>query len=98
MNYDDQTILLNVSAQLTVTEKYSHVAKIFLEGLYDASRGVMHTVGCREIHSQKFIDCLIEVKVQFSSKSTRWLINPIASVTIASLRNPEDPFISVQST
>ncbi|KAH0708860.1 hypothetical protein KY290_010375 [Solanum tuberosum] len=91
--YDDQNILLNVSAQLTVTEKYfSHVAKVFLEGLYDASRGVMHTVGCREIHSQKFMDCLIEVKVQYSSKTTRWLINPTASVSITSLRNPEDQF------
>ncbi|KAK4359462.1 hypothetical protein RND71_021691 [Anisodus tanguticus] len=48
----NQEILLNVSAQLTLTEKYfSHVAKIFLEGVYDASRGVMHTVGCREIRS-----------------------------------------------
>ncbi|KAK4726613.1 hypothetical protein R3W88_031530 [Solanum pinnatisectum] len=91
--YDDQNILLNVSAQLTVTAKYfSHVAKVFLEGLYDASRGLMHTVGCRETHSQKFMDCLIEVKVQYSSKTTRWLINPTASVSITSLRNPEDLF------
>lgn len=52
----------------------------------------MHTVGCREIHSQKFMDCLVQVKVQYSSKTTRWLINPTTSVSIPSLRNPEDLF------
>lgn len=49
----------------------------------------MHTIGCREIHSQKFMDCLIEVKVQYSSKTTKWLINPTASVSITCLRKPE---------
>ncbi|KAK4354446.1 hypothetical protein RND71_026640 [Anisodus tanguticus] len=75
-------------------EYFSHVAKIFLEGVYNASKGVMHIGGCSEIRSQNEsnLDCVIEVKVQYSSKTTRWLINPTARLSIASLQNLEDPF------
>ncbi|CAK9174674.1 unnamed protein product [Ilex paraguariensis] len=101
----DRKLPLNISAHLTLTEEhYGHISKLFLEGLYDPVGGKMYLIGCRRVpESQTFLsnnntslerkmDCLIEVKIEYSSITTRWLINPTAKVSIASQRGEEDPF------
>ncbi|KAK9266278.1 hypothetical protein L1049_001799 [Liquidambar formosana] len=100
-NSTKQKPLLNVSAQLSMSgNSYSHIPMLFLEGLYDPRGGRMYLIGCRDVPGfQKFksvnfesrMDCLIEVKVEYSSKTTRWLINPTAKISISSRRNEEDP-------
>lgn len=94
---------LNISAQLSLTgTRYSHVAELLVEGLYDQFVGKMHLIGCRSVpSSMKFgkenltlennMDCLIEVKVEYTSKTTRWLVNPTVKVSIISQRKETNP-------
>ena len=98
-----QNQFLNVSAYLTLTgESYGHISLLFLEGLYNPLDGKIFFVGCRDapvFHEsiinnpslENRMDCLIEVKVEYSSRTIRWLINPTAKVSISSQRNDEDP-------
>ena len=99
----NQNQLLNVSASLTLTgESYGHISMLFLEGLYNPLDGKIFFIGCRDVpvfqesiinnpSLESRMDCLIEVTVEYSSKTTRWLINPTAKVSITSQRNEEDP-------
>ncbi|XVF86538.1 hypothetical protein PTKIN_Ptkin18bG0049200 [Pterospermum kingtungense] len=46
----EKKLLLNVSAQLTITGKdYSNFSLLFVEGLYDPHFGRMYLVGCRDV-------------------------------------------------
>ena len=99
----NQNLLLNVSAYLTLTgESYGHISMLFLEGLYNPLDGKIFFIGCRDVpvfqesiinnpSLDSRMDCLIEVTVEYSSKTTRWLRNPTAKVSITSQRNEGDP-------
>ncbi|KAH7547347.1 hypothetical protein FEM48_Zijuj01G0300100 [Ziziphus jujuba var. spinosa] len=101
--YTEKQLLLNVSAQLTVSGKdYSNFSVLFLEGLYDEHVGKMYLVGCRDVRASweilyesmdldSGLDCLIEVVVSYPPTTSRWLVNPTASISIASRRNEDDP-------
>ena len=109
----NQNLLLNVSAYLTLTgESYGHISMLFLEGLYNPLDGKIFFIGCRDVpvfqesiinnpSLESRMDCLIEVTVEYSSKTTRWLRNPTAKVSITSQRNVEDTLyfspISIQT-
>ncbi|MED6110966.1 hypothetical protein PIB30_047963 [Stylosanthes scabra] len=86
---------------MTLSERYWReddevVSPYFLEGVYDPLAGDMHLIGCRKVSSndsssvEHGLDCLVEVKVQYSSESTRWLKNPSVEMTITSQRSEED--------
>ncbi|KAH9714824.1 PII uridylyltransferase [Citrus sinensis] len=101
--YTEKQLLLNVSAQLSITEKsYSNFSVLFLEGLYDPHVGKMYLVGCRDVRAswkilfdsmdlEAGLDCLIEVVVSYPPTTSRWLVNPTAKIYIASQRNDDDP-------
>ncbi|KAK1360132.1 hypothetical protein POM88_044606 [Heracleum sosnowskyi] len=101
--FKEDGLHLNISAQLSLTgTRYSHVAELLVEGLYDPFEGKMHLIGCRSVpNSMKFgkenltlennMDCLIEVKVEYTSKTTRWLVNPTVKVSIISQRKQTNP-------
>ncbi|KAF3450818.1 hypothetical protein FNV43_RR06907 [Rhamnella rubrinervis] len=101
--YTEKQLLLNVSAQLSISGKdYSNISVLFLEGLYDQHVGKMHLVGCRDVRAsweilyesmdlESGLDCLIEVVVSYPPTTSRWLVNPTASISIASQRNDDDP-------
>ncbi|RVW77118.1 hypothetical protein CK203_047764 [Vitis vinifera] len=107
-----QDQLLNISAHFTLSgESHAHISVLYLEGLYNPLLGKAFLIGCRDIplsqgsinitSLESRMDCLIEVKVEYSSKTTRWLINPTAKVSITSQRNVEDTLyfspISIQT-
>ncbi|XP_021298677.1 uncharacterized protein LOC110427465 isoform X1 [Herrania umbratica] len=99
----EKQLLLNVSAQLTITGKdYSIFSVLFLEGLYDPHFGRMYLVGCRDVRAswkilfqsmdlESGLDCLIEVIVSYPPTTARWLVNPTARISIASQRTEDDP-------
>ncbi|KAL8099001.1 hypothetical protein AgCh_031634 [Apium graveolens] len=101
--FTEDGLHINISAQLSLTgTRYSHVAELLVEGLYDPFEGKMHLIGCRSVpSSMKFgkenltlendTDCLIEVKVEYTSKTTRWLVNPTVKVSIISQRKETNP-------
>lgn len=101
--YTEKQLLLNVSAQLTISGKaFSNFSVLFLEGLYDPHVGKMYLVGCRDVRAswkilyesmdlEAGLDCLIEVVVSYPPTTSRWLVNPAASISIASQRNEDDP-------
>ncbi|EXB80182.1 hypothetical protein L484_003183 [Morus notabilis] len=101
--YSDNQLLLNVSAQLFITGKeYNNVSALFLEGLYDQRVGKMYLLGCRDVRASwqvlhdsmdldNGLDCLIEVIVSYPPTTSRWLVDPTASISIASQRNDDDP-------
>ncbi|PQQ21264.1 uncharacterized protein Pyn_31435 [Prunus yedoensis var. nudiflora] len=101
--YTEKQLLLNVSAQLTISGKaFSNFSVLFLEGLYDPHVGKMYLVGCRDVRAswkilyesmdlEAGLDCLIEVVVSYPPTTSRWLVNPAASISIASRRNEDDP-------
>ncbi|MED6217330.1 hypothetical protein PIB30_016734 [Stylosanthes scabra] len=95
--------LINISLHMSLSERYwgelegdEVVSPYFLEGVYDPLAGDMHLIGCRKVSSnnnssvEHGLDCLVEVKVQYSSESTRWLKNPSLEMTITSQRSEED--------
>ncbi|GAV69183.1 DUF2921 domain-containing protein [Cephalotus follicularis] len=101
--YTEKQLLLNVSAQLTVSrEAFSNFSVLFLEGLYDPHVGKMYLVGCRNVRASPNIlfesmgleaglDCLIEVVVSYPPTTARWFVNPTARISIASQRTEDDP-------
>ncbi|KAH0457688.1 hypothetical protein IEQ34_013003 [Dendrobium chrysotoxum] len=98
----EKQLLLNVSAQLTLSEKpYSNVSLLYLEGLYNPIDGKMYLIGCRDARAswkilfdsmdlEDGLDCLIEVKVEYPPTTARWFMNPMAKVFITSKRNDDD--------
>ncbi|KAK2967767.1 hypothetical protein RJ640_029663 [Escallonia rubra] len=88
--------LVFIEAPIKLREKsYNHVEKLYLEGLYDPLAGEMYLIGCRKVvvesvNVERGLDCLIDVKIEYSSETTRWLINPTATITITSQRNESD--------
>lgn len=101
--YTEKQLLLNVSAQLTITgQAFSDLSVIFLEGLYDPLVGKMYLVGCRDARAswkvlyesmdlEAGLDCLIKVVVSYPPTTSRWLVNPAAHISIASQRTEDDP-------
>ncbi|XVE88991.1 hypothetical protein DITRI_Ditri19aG0114300 [Diplodiscus trichospermus] len=101
--YTEKQLLLNVSAQLTITGKdNSNFTVLFLEGLYDPHFGRIYLVGCRDVRASSKIlfqsmdlesglDCMTEVIVSYPPTTARWLVNPTARISIVSQRNEDDP-------
>ena len=101
--YTEKQLLINVSAQLTLTGKaYNNFSVIFLEGLYDPHVGKMYLVGCRDVRAswkilfasmdlEAGMDCLVEVVVSYPPTTARWLVNPTAKISITSKRTEDDP-------
>ncbi|KAK6912140.1 Protein of unknown function DUF2921 [Dillenia turbinata] len=101
--YTEKQLLLNVSAQLTLSRKsYSNFSMLFLEGLYDPRAGQMYLIGCRDARAswailfesmdlENGLDCLVEVVVSYPPTTVRWLVNPTAKISIASQRTEDDP-------
>lgn len=100
--YTEKQLLLNVSAQLSLSGKgYSNFSMLFLEGLYDPHVGKMYLIGCRDVRAswsvlyqsydlEAGMDCLIEVVVSYPPTTTRWLVNPTATISIESQRTDDD--------
>ncbi|KAG0461508.1 hypothetical protein HPP92_021805 [Vanilla planifolia] len=99
----EEHLLLNVSAELTISEKqYSNFSTLYLEGLYNPVDGKMYLIGCRDVRAswkilfdsmdlENGLDCSIEVKVEYPPTTARWLMIPTAKVCITSNRNDDDP-------
>ncbi|BAT98545.1 hypothetical protein LR48_Vigan406s013500 [Vigna angularis] len=100
--YTEKQLLINVSAQLSLAGKgYSNFSVLFLEGLYDPHVGKMYLIGCRDVRAswkvlyqsydlEAGMDCLIEVVVAYPPTTTRWLVDPRATISIESQRNDDD--------
>ncbi|XP_020227447.1 uncharacterized protein LOC109808741 [Cajanus cajan] len=100
--YTERQLLVNVSAQLSLAGKgYSNFSVLFLEGLYDPHVGKMYLIGCRDVRAswkvlyqsydlEAGMDCLIEVVVAYPPTTTRWLVNPRATLSIESQRTEDD--------
>lgn len=101
--YTEKQLLINVSAQLTLTGKaYNNFSVLFLEGLYDPHVGKMYLVGCRDVRAswkilfesmdlEAGMDCLLKAVVSYPPTTARWLVNPTAKISISSRRNEDDP-------
>jgi hypothetical protein len=95
--------VVNVSAELTAIRMYlSPVQVMSVEGVYSPEDGRMHLIGCRSVHApwrvlarsrdlEDGMDCSIEVTVEYPPTTMRWLVNPVAKVTVASTRADDDP-------
>ncbi|KAJ9548690.1 hypothetical protein OSB04_021233 [Centaurea solstitialis] len=101
--HDHQVLKISLNLDLieapvkTKEESYRHVSKLYLEGVYDQSIGKLFLIGCRKvsfdhIDLERGLDCSIEVAIGYSPQNTRWLINPTATITIASQRNETDVY------
>ncbi|XP_027344771.1 uncharacterized protein LOC113857184 isoform X2 [Abrus precatorius] len=100
--YTEKQLLMNVSAQLSLTGKgYSNFSVLFLEGLYDPHVGKMYLIGCRDVRAswkvlyqsydlEAGMDCLIQVVVAYPPTTTRWLVQPTATISIESQRTDDD--------
>ncbi|GAU13807.1 hypothetical protein TSUD_261340 [Trifolium subterraneum] len=100
--YTEKQLLLNVSAQLSLSGKgYGNFSALFLEGLYDPHVGKMYLIGCRDVRAswnvlyesydlESGMDCLIQVVVSYPPTTTRWLVNPTATISIESQRTDDD--------
>ncbi|KAM7254263.1 hypothetical protein ACFE04_031945 [Oxalis oulophora] len=102
--YTEKQLLLNVSAQLTVSGvgHFTNFSMLFLEGLYDQHVGKMYLIGCRDVRAswnilfesmdlESGLDCLIETVVSYPPTTARWLSNPMATISISSQRPEDDP-------
>ncbi|KAK7255298.1 hypothetical protein RIF29_28705 [Crotalaria pallida] len=101
--YTEKQLLINVSAQLSVTGKnYGNFSVLFLEGIYDPHVGKMYLIGCRDVRAswnilyqsydlEAGLDCLIEVVVAYPPTKARWLVNPAVKISIESRRTDDDP-------
>ncbi|XP_072985362.1 uncharacterized protein [Typha latifolia] len=99
----ERELLLNVSAQLTISgQTFINASLLYLEGLYNPIDGKMYLIGCRDVRAswkilfesmdlEDGLDCLIEVKIEYPPVTARWLINPTAKIIITSQRNNDDP-------
>ncbi|CAO2037879.1 unnamed protein product [Urochloa humidicola] len=100
---DKHNRIVNVSAELTAIRMYhSPVPVMSVEGVFNPEDGRMHLIGCRNVHApwrvlskirdlEDGMDCSIEVTVEYPPTTMRWLINPVAKVTVGSTRDNEDP-------
>lgn len=100
--YTEKQLLINVSAQLSLTGKgYSNFSVLFLEGLYDPHVGKLYLIGCRDVRApwkvlyqsydlEAGMDCLIQVVVAYPPTTTRWLVDPRATISIESQRTDDD--------
>lgn len=103
--YTEKQLLMNVSAQLSLTGKgYGNFSVLFLEGLYDPHVGKMYLIGCRDVPAswkvlyqsyglEAGMDCLIDVVVSYPPTTTRWLVNPTATISIESQRTDDDALL-----
>ncbi|KAK4361962.1 hypothetical protein RND71_017203 [Anisodus tanguticus] len=102
--YTEKQLLLNVSAQLSLTgsTSYNNISSLFVEGLYDPHVGKMYLIGCRDVRAswkilyestdlEAGLDCLIEVVIAYPPTTARWLVNPTAKISVSSQRNEDDP-------
>ncbi|KAL3005184.1 hypothetical protein AAZX31_08G205900 [Glycine max] len=100
--YTEKQLLINVSAQLSLTGKGYSFSVLFLEGLYDLHVGKLYLIGCRDVRAswkvlyqsydlEAGMDCLIQVVVAYPPTTTRWLVDPRASISIESQRTDDDP-------
>ncbi|ESQ30155.1 hypothetical protein EUTSA_v10011203mg [Eutrema salsugineum] len=101
--YTEKQLLLNVSAQITLTgDGFGNFSVLYLEGLYDEHVGKMYLVGCRDVRAswkvlfesgdlEAGLDCLIDVVVSYPPIKSRWLADPTAKVSISSRRSDDDP-------
>lgn len=101
--YTENQLLLNVSAQLFISGKeYNNVSVVLLEGLYNQRTGKMYLLGCRDVRAswqvlhdsmdlENGLDCSIEVIVSYPPTTSRWLVDPTVTISIASQRNDDDP-------
>ncbi|XP_076920672.1 uncharacterized protein LOC143581872 [Bidens hawaiensis] len=101
--YTEKQLLINVSAQISLTgPQYANFSNLFVEGLYHPLVGKLYMVGCRDVRASwnvlydsadlvDGLDCLIEVVVSYPPTTTRWLVNPTATILISSQRSAVDP-------
>lgn len=101
--YTEKQLLLNVSAQLTLSQNsITNISTLFLEGLYDEHVGKMYLIGCRDVRAswkvlyesmdlENGLDCLVEAIISYPPTTARWLVNPTATISISSQRNSDDP-------
>lgn len=91
---------IEVSGHLSITGSRTNIS-LFFEGLFDPTVGEMYLIGCQDVQEIKHvknnsrnldggIDCLTDIKVQYSPKNARWLLNPNIKVSINSRRRKED--------
>ncbi|RCV04658.1 hypothetical protein SETIT_1G018200v2 [Setaria italica] len=96
--------ILNVSAEFTASRNnfLSPSSVMSLEGVYSPEDGRMYLIGCRNVHApwralskrsdlEDGMDCSIEVTVEYPPTTTRWLVSRAAKVSIASVRDEDDP-------
>ncbi|CAI9114057.1 OLC1v1014676C1 [Oldenlandia corymbosa var. corymbosa] len=103
VEYSEKQLLINVSAQIGLTGKlYENFSVIFVEGLYHPVVGKMYLIGCRDVQAswktlhesmdlEDGLDCRVEVIVSYPPTTSRWLVNPTATISISSQRNEDDP-------
>ncbi|KAI9110323.1 hypothetical protein K1719_018765 [Acacia pycnantha] len=101
--YTEKQLLLNVSAQLSITGKaYTNFTVLFLEGIYDQHVGKMYLIGCRDVRAswkvlyesydlEDGLDCSIEVVMEYPPTTTWWQANPAVKISIESQRTDDDP-------
>lgn len=91
---------IEISGHLSITGGKSNIS-FYFEGLFDPTIGEMYLIGCRDIlEFQNFSngtrdldedsDCMIDIKVQYSPRNARWLLNPNIKFSIISRRRKED--------
>nr|GEU87480.1 hypothetical protein [Tanacetum cinerariifolium] len=95
--------LLIIEASKKVKEEsYRHVSRLYLEDVYDQRVGKLYLIGCRKVDfdhvdRERGLDCRVEVTIEYSPISTRWLINPSAKINItqdplALMANSNNPY------
>ncbi|XP_073296857.1 uncharacterized protein [Primulina huaijiensis] len=106
----EKQLIINVSCQLNLLgEAFNNFSHLFLEGIYDPQFGKMYLIGCRDVRAswkilydsmdlEAGLDCSVEVVIRYPPTSSRWLVDPTASISISSQRNEDDPlyFLSIK--
>ncbi|CAI0389756.1 unnamed protein product [Linum tenue] len=89
---EDDTIEVSGLLKLEASNSIS----LSFEGIYNKLTGEMHLVGCRDIRNvssiEEGMDCEYEIRVEYPSTNTRWMLNPKARISIHSRRDSSDPF------
>ncbi|KAL3532401.1 hypothetical protein ACH5RR_005922 [Cinchona calisaya] len=94
---------IEISGQLSISGGQFNNMSVFYEGLYHPAVGQMYLIGCRDVQEfQDFnnedrnleggLDCLIEIKVDYSPENAVWLLNPKVKFSLNSKRSKKDPF------
>ncbi|CAI0389772.1 unnamed protein product [Linum tenue] len=94
---EEEESTIEVSGLLKLKSPYD--ISLSFEGIYNQLTGQMHLVGCRDIGGfrnvssvEEGMDCEYEIRVEYPSTSTRWLLYPRARISINSRRDNSDPF------